>query len=477
MWERSTSSIIRLTAAALVRDCGRSIRSVPPLAQDDRPLDDVAQLADVARPLEAPELRQAVILDRVDPLPDLARDLVDDGSRQQREVLGPLAQGWDHHWEDRQAEVEVGPELAVGHRLLDVAVGCRDDPDVRPHAAGTPEALEDAVLQDAQELRLEVERQLADLVEEERRAVRELEPPHLPAEGAGVRALLAPEQLGFDQRGRQRRAVHLHQGPVGPGAPRVNLLGDELLANAGLSHEQHRRVGRCNPLDERQQPLQRRPLSHEPVRPGRAPRLLPEIRVLPLKALAQIAHLVERGVEPLIRMPARQDARDHLRHRAQSVEHCRRPDTLGQHRAECQYAEHLATGPEGKRCIRLRPETPHQGLVDLGFLGEIVDPGKDQVPAGHHARKRPGQLTLSHHLWKWVQPGPCPGVRHHEIVAGALKERAPIETERLDDAAQALLDRQVHPGGIQIDEARRQVDDQRLETETLRLRRPPARSL
>ena len=41
------------------------------------------------------------------------------------------------------------------------------------------EPLELALLEDAQELRLQVERELADLVQEERAAVGELEPPDL----------------------------------------------------------------------------------------------------------------------------------------------------------------------------------------------------------------------------------------------------------------------------------------------------------
>jgi hypothetical protein len=58
-------------------------------------------------------------------------------------------------------------------------------------------------------------------------------------------------------------------------------------------------------------------------------------------------------------------------------------------------------------------------------------------------------------------------VRHDETFAGALKQRAPVETEGLDDAAQAILDHQVHAPGIHVHEPGRQVDDQRLEAETL----------
>jgi hypothetical protein len=56
--------------------------------------------------------------------------------------------------------------VAARHRLLEIAIRRRDDPGVGPHAVGTPEPLERPVLQDAQQLRLEVEREFGDLIEE-----------------------------------------------------------------------------------------------------------------------------------------------------------------------------------------------------------------------------------------------------------------------------------------------------------------------
>src|SRR5262245_42486238 len=113
----------------------------PLSAQDDRSLDDVPQLADVAGPRVPLQRRQAGLIDAVDPLPHLPPDLVHERPHQQRDVLWPLAQRRHHHREHRQTEVEVGPELAVRHRLLEIAVRRRDAPDVQPHAGGTPEPL------------------------------------------------------------------------------------------------------------------------------------------------------------------------------------------------------------------------------------------------------------------------------------------------------------------------------------------------
>ena len=81
-------------------------------------------------------------------------------------------------------------------------MGRGDDPRVdadRPRAA---EALDLALLEHAQQLDLDLDRQVADLVEEQRRVIGELEAPDLPRQRAGEGPLLAAEQLALDQRRR-----------------------------------------------------------------------------------------------------------------------------------------------------------------------------------------------------------------------------------------------------------------------------------
>ena len=55
-----------------------------------------------------------------------------------------------------------------------------------------------------------------------------------------------------------------------------------------------------------------------------------------------------------------------------------------------------------------------------------------------------------------------------------LEQRAPVEIERLDDAALSLLDGGVHVGGRQIDEPHRQFADELLEIQPLPVRRADA---
>ncbi len=105
----------------------------------------------------------------------------------------------------------------------------------------------------AQQLHLRGEADLADLVEEDRAAVRHLEEPGLGAVGAGERAALVAEQLALQQALLQRRALDDHERLVAPRAARVQQLRDHLLAGARLAGDEHGRVARRHALDELQQ--------------------------------------------------------------------------------------------------------------------------------------------------------------------------------------------------------------------------------
>ena len=87
----------------------------------------------------------------------------------------------------------------------EVAIGRGDEPDVDADRLVAAEALEFLFLQHAQEFRLQLERNVADLVEEQRAAVGQLEAADLLRDRAGERALLVAEQLAFEQAGREWR--------------------------------------------------------------------------------------------------------------------------------------------------------------------------------------------------------------------------------------------------------------------------------
>src|SRR6185503_20274786 len=93
-----------------------------------------------------------------------------------------------------------------------------------------------ALLDHAQELRLDRRRQLADLVEEDRAAVGGLDQAELLGRGSGERALLVAEQLALEQALAECRAVDPGERA---GAPRqlVDRGGEQLLPDAGLAED------------------------------------------------------------------------------------------------------------------------------------------------------------------------------------------------------------------------------------------------
>ncbi len=106
---------------------------------------------------------------------DLPLPPLDEPPDEERDVLPALAQGRDADREDVQPVVEVGPEAARLDGGLEVVVGGGDEADVDLPRLARADPLELSLLEDAEELRLEVEAEVPDLVEEEGAAVGELE--------------------------------------------------------------------------------------------------------------------------------------------------------------------------------------------------------------------------------------------------------------------------------------------------------------
>src|SRR5207245_8524176 len=108
------------------------------------------------------------------------------------------------------------------------------------------------------ELRLQLERNVADLVEEQRSPVRQLEPSDALPDGAREGAPLVAEQLALEKARRDGGAVDLDEGPLATPAQVVNRARDQLLPGARLAEDEHGRVRGRDRLHLVQHALQRR---------------------------------------------------------------------------------------------------------------------------------------------------------------------------------------------------------------------------
>ena len=202
-------------------------------------LDRVLELACVARPALGDEPRKPLVA-HGQRAPQATPDLHGEVAGQGRDVLPPLGERREVDGDHVEAIEQIHPEPARG-RLPREVLG-RGGEQAHVHAPGPPvaDAADLALLQHAQQLRLERQRQLADLVEQQRAAVRLLEQARPVSRGARERPLHVAEQLGLEQRVGDRGAVHRDERLRPSRARPMDRLRDDLLTGAALAGDEHR---------------------------------------------------------------------------------------------------------------------------------------------------------------------------------------------------------------------------------------------
>jgi hypothetical protein len=138
--------------------------------------------------------------------------------------------------------IQIFAEGASRNLGSQVTVAGRDQAHVSAHSPIRADRLEAPVLQHPQQLRLGLQAQLADFVEEDGAARRSIESSGALAVGPGEGASLMPEQLGLEEGLGDGGAVDRHQGSAAAAASGVDCPCAELLARPGLPGEEHGQV-------------------------------------------------------------------------------------------------------------------------------------------------------------------------------------------------------------------------------------------
>ena len=229
----------------LAEDVAADLQRAPG-REDDGALEDILQLADVAGPGISSQPLHRLLADAVDALADPRGKFIQEESHQERDVLRPLAERGKRDREDTESIVQVLAERLLADGLEQIAVGGGDDPDIDFPRGRPADSVELVFLQDAEQLRLRLEGELADLVEEDRPPIGELKPADSPGDGAGEGPLLMTEKLALDEPGGKCRAVELDQRLIPALAVGVDRPRDQFLARARLAADEHGGVGRCH---------------------------------------------------------------------------------------------------------------------------------------------------------------------------------------------------------------------------------------
>jgi len=173
----------------------------------DHALDEVPELANISgsrildedlHRLGTDPMKRAIVLLRI---------LFNEVSDEDRDILAPLPQRWQMDAQDIQAIEQIAAEGPLLHLLAHRPIRRGDDAHVDADRRGAAEPHELPLLEHAEQLHLRPDRDLPDLVEEDRAAVCQLEATQPPLRGARERALLVAKELTLEQRLRKRADV------------------------------------------------------------------------------------------------------------------------------------------------------------------------------------------------------------------------------------------------------------------------------
>src|SRR5262245_25814788 len=215
------------------------------LGERHHPLDFVLQLADVARPAIEQEAFERFLGDGEAALVELLGGAFDEVVHEAGDFVAPFAEGADAEGDDVEAVEEVFAEAPLADRVVEVRVGGRDDADVDGHRPRFAERRDLARFEEAEELWLEVESELADFVEEEGAVAGAAYQAGLVAVGSGEGAAAVTEELTFEQVARDGSAVEGDEGFLGAIREIMDGAREDLVAGAAVALNRAR-AGRWN---------------------------------------------------------------------------------------------------------------------------------------------------------------------------------------------------------------------------------------
>src|ERR1700736_825688 len=261
---------------------------------NDRPLNNILQFANIARPGIGSKQFDRSFIDLFKVLAHVLGKSMDKVFQQPQNVVLPFAKRGNLDREYVQSVVEVRAKCPVCNGGIQIAISCRNYADIDLDGLRAADTFEFTFLQHPQECNLSVQRQLADFVEENGSSARQFKSTEAALHRPGERALFVAKEFGRNQRWGKSCAVHAHEGALRPTRSLMDRAGDEFLTSSSLSTNKNARIGGSNFRYPRKHSLQRRRGADDLFEHERLVDLLPEHYVFVVQFISQTFNLFKR---------------------------------------------------------------------------------------------------------------------------------------------------------------------------------------
>src|SRR5579863_1488146 len=151
---------------------------------NDRTLDHILQFSNISWPVIAHQCLHRFRRDAIDLTIVPLAELLNEVANQQRNIFSSLAQRRESNWKYVEPVVQIRPKVPLIDHHFQITIGGGNQPCVCPQGARAAQTLELPLLQDAQKLRLNLQRNFTDFIEEDGSTMRQLEASHTLADSA-----------------------------------------------------------------------------------------------------------------------------------------------------------------------------------------------------------------------------------------------------------------------------------------------------
>src|ERR1700726_721902 len=232
------------------------------MSQNDGPLQNILQLANVSRPIIPREGVHCGCRNVVDCPAHSLGMFLNEVACEQRYVFAAVPKRWHAQRKDVEPVVQVGAKFVFVHHRFKVPIRGGYEADVGSDRSVAAHALEFLVLDGTQQLRLEFERHLPDLIKKQRALVSQLESPNLLRNRTGKRTFLMAEEFALQKALRNRGAIYFNEAAPLAWTQLVSRPGDQFFSGSGLTQNENGRIGWRNDLNAFQNGLESESLPH-----------------------------------------------------------------------------------------------------------------------------------------------------------------------------------------------------------------------
>src|SRR5271155_4864513 len=182
--------------------------------QNDRAFDNVFQFPNVSWPTPGSQLLHCWGGNRLDILVHKAAVFLREIAHQQRNVFRTFTQGGNADGKHVEPIVQITAEFPVFDHFFEVAVGGSYQADINLLGPSASQTFKLPFLQGAEQLGLDLDGNIANLVEKQRALIGELKPSNLLRNRPRKGSLLVSEEFTLQQPGWNGGAIQSYQSAV-----------------------------------------------------------------------------------------------------------------------------------------------------------------------------------------------------------------------------------------------------------------------